>query len=364
MAAIPSLPYVWTDKPSKSIQLVQRVLNAGGSLTVNPVLDGVNYGVLIHSANAHGRAPAGKRLAWAPPERYGYRATIRLEDLPAWLNATLEPVPIPVTVPKGDPVVQDVAEVVHEPPLVAAARKQAHLVISALTREAQLRGYQVRPGAVPGQPKEFGFRRKQQIHFTVTVAGQHIALALRPDDAWTPGTDYPRNSYEPGKHFTLCVLNGEEHRQSGWPFVDLADAPTSLAQILQEIELRAAVAEAAEIARAEKARLRHVEWSKAMDLARHRWREQYLADVLRQQASDWQLSQSIGAYLSALDEVIPELEESGQSEAQRWHLWATGYRNALDPLHHGVTVPRDREATSEELKQFLEAGWSPHGPER
>ena len=99
-----------------------------------------------------------------------------------------------------------------------------------------------------------------------------------------------------------------------------------------------------------------------MEQARHAFRENHLAEILRDQAASWRLGRDLDQYLSAIEARISAIaSEQERDAAIEWLSWARAYRQNIDPLMKPLTVPATRKPSPEDRKPFLE-GWSPYAP--
>jgi len=123
-----------------------------------------------------------------------------------------------------------------------------------------------------------------------------------------------------------------------------------------EEERRLAAERAAEEARRE-AQERERAWHEHMRGARLRFREDFHASRLRDQARDWEDARRLAEYCDALG------AEHGRDERTRvWLEWARAFVTRLDPLASAPAMAEDPEPGPNELRPYLPAGAHPEGP--
>jgi len=166
----------------------------------------------------------------------------------------------------------------------------------------------------------------------------------------------------PSDRLTIKVTNGREYRQSVWSDGKQARLENLLAQVLQEVELRAEFEEqtrqAEERARAE----RRQKWEEQMERANRDLQENYRAEVLINSAKRWRQTLMLRAYLEALTEGANFLaDRDHRTAANEWIDWCRAYVSSTDPLAHKIAAPEPIQPTAERLAPFM-AGLSPYGP--
>jgi hypothetical protein len=133
-----------------------------------------------------------------------------------------------------------------------------------------------------------------------------------------------------------------------------------LGSVLAEVERRAGLDEAADVA-AEQAKVdRRHEWGEAIDAARARWTEDNYVRELDTQIAGWRRARDARAYAAA----ITQAATSGMTdELLRWVDWITAYADRVDPLLPLPEPPPPAEPRGDDLRPYL-GRWSPHGPDR
>ncbi|MCK9928829.1 hypothetical protein MXD62_16865 [Frankia sp. Mgl5] len=364
-------------KPSVSEQLVAAVIAAGGVLTIDTRADKTDYEARVKAANRWNKVPVGQQLVYQWADSSWRMREIRLEDLPAWRMAVLEPIPVPAMLHKAHPVVVALRDgEVIKGIKGATTRQRALRLVQALAAEATKRGYQVR--VAKNAESTYGRRgeRQPEADLTVTMDGQAVGMAIRQeiDRAKHTATEAemahygtlrfrwpPKYDETPTERLAIHVLGRFEHWQSEWsdrkgPLEDC------LARILQEIELRAAAAEEAWLAAEEAARERRRQWEAAMAKAKVDHREAHRAKVLEQQMVAWRHAGQLREYIVAMEERIASMDGAEAETAAEWLSWATEHVARVDPLGSRLAMPADPEPKPDELKLFL-GRWSPYGPE-
>ncbi|MFJ9899785.1 hypothetical protein ACIQPR_41270 [Streptomyces sp. NPDC091280] len=139
----------------------------------------------------------------------------------------------------------------------------------------------------------------------------------------------------------------------------------ALGTVLKEIEARAVENTKRKVDEERAEAEREVRWKAAMVEAREQAVQAQFAEVLREQAGDWQEAMLLRAYCDALDRRLMDVEgvdEADVEASRRWLGWARQYVQILDPLSRLPEMPKTREPAADDLKPYLK-GWSPYGPE-
>lgn len=156
---------------------------------------------------------------------------------------------------------------------------------------------------------------------------------------------------------------GRDGRQADFHDTKRTRLEERLPEILHELEVRAAEdhhrQQEAERQAADKRR----RWEQAIEQARHAFRENQLAEVLRAQVTNWRLGKDLDEYLPAMETRIAAIgSEHERDAAIEWLNWARTYRQSIDPLTKPLVIPTTRKPSPEDLKPFL-GGWSPYTPD-
>ncbi|MGF1425618.1 hypothetical protein [Kitasatospora sp. LaBMicrA B282] len=367
-----------TPKPERRTlgeQLIDDLIAAGGRLVVQH--DGgpgtPNWPARVNSAKRSGKLPAGKDIksGWA---KGGYE--IRLEDIPAWRLAIPDPVPIPERLTKPHSVFAALRDGKRTLNLTKPVLPRALRLIQAIVAEAEHRGHTVR--VIKQRTDRHGYQHAEsEDHFMVTAQGhpcgvritqlkertEHTASAKElADAARNSWVKIPRFDYFPGTRLGIAVSGGFVHRQSQWSDTDTEPLEDKLPQILQEIDLRGAAAEAKRHADQEAAHDRRRQWEAAVHRARHDYAEAYRIRALEQQELSWRRAAQLSEYLDAAQKRIESIHSAAEREAaQSWLRWIQGYVERLDPLNGVLCAPAIPDPRPSDLEPFLK-GWSPYGP--
>ncbi len=353
--------------------LVDEVCQAGGVLVV-PARQEDRYRRRVELA-IRGRHVPGDRILFL--ERRGRDASaVRLTPTPEWMTQRRAPVPVPATLRGVAPAVAQLRDDPERVPLARPARQQCLLIAQALTTEGARRGL-----AVSTSPERSGsggvvHRRHpllaltQQGHeFLVLVeeltdrvvhepTAQELRQAARP---WAPRL--PTHDHVPNGRIALLLQGGWQQGQSTWKRTTPEELPQTLADLLHEVDLRAAEAERTRIAREEAQARRQRDWQAAMTTARHWAVDAHRTAILDKQLDAWARVQRLDAYISKLSAAVAVLPDASQrTAAEPWLAWVRAHRDAVDPLLQPVAMPPDPGITPELLRPHL-GRWSPYGPE-
>ncbi len=356
-------------------QLIDDLVSAGGRLVVQQ--DGgpgtPNWPSRVSSAKRSGKLPAGKEISsgWA---RGGYE--IRLDDIPAWRLAVLDPVPVPERLSKPHPVVAALRDGERTLGLSKSVLPRALRLIQGIVAEAERRGHTIR--VVKQRTDRHGYEHAEsEDHFIVTVQGHphgvrltqlkertdHVAsakeLAEAARNSWMK---IPRFDYLLGSRLAIAISGGFVHRQSQWSDTDTEPLEDQLPEILQEIDLRGAAAEAKRRADQEAAHERRRLWEAAVRQARQDFAEAHRIRALEQQELAWRRAAQLSDYLHAARQRVEATHHVEQREAaQPWLSWVQRYVERLNPLNGELHMPAIPEPRPADLEPFLN-GWSPYGP--
>ncbi|WP_055410872.1 hypothetical protein [Frankia sp. ACN1ag] len=358
-------------------QLVAAVIAAGGVLTIDRQEDKTDYEARVKAANRLNKVPAGKQLVHRRTGPSWRTWEIWLEDLPAWRTAVLEPIHAPATLHKPHPVVVTLRDGEKIKRIKGVGTRQRALrLLQALAAEATKRGYHVRVARNASPTYSRRGEKEPEADLTVTKDGQDVGLAIRQEierakhtateaemaHYGTPRFRWPPKYDEtPTERLAIHVLGRFQHWQSEWSD-RTGPLEERLAQILQEIELRAEAAEADRLAIEAAARERRRQWEAAMARAKLDHREAFRAKVLEQQMAAWRHAGQLREYIAAMAERIGSMDDAEAKAATEWLAWATEHVARVDPLDSRLAMPPDPEPKPEDLKPFL-GRWSPYGPE-
>jgi hypothetical protein len=145
----------------------------------------------------------------------------------------------------------------------------------------------------------------------------------RPEERYS-FSRIPKYDYRPGARLTVKVTNGFPHRQSNWSDGTRQSVEGVLAQVMQEIELRA---ERAEQDRLKEERRRLEErrlWEVAMERAREDFAHSFRAETLMGQAKSWRLCRDLNGYVEAMRATVALLpNDATRSDAEAQTSWSS-----------------------------------------
>lgn len=362
-------------KLSPTEQLIADVTAAGGELHIDRSSDKTNYHLRVASAIRFNKVPDGKLLTLRQGRRWE-DLVVRLEDPPAWMNAELAPISVPPKLRAPHKVVADLAQDHEKLKLAAPVRNRALRLLHALATEAVGRGYRVQGAKNAARGYEQTDHTGGLVAISVNghiigldVAQQHDRIPHQPTaaehrraerDSWFRIATHDR---VPTSRLEIGVLGGREYRKSRWAdgTVPLDD---QLAQILQEVELRAAFKEEQRLAAERELAERQRQWEEATAAAVKRLRSAHRAEILMRQVDDWARAAQLDAFLDAMEAAIDRMADAeDEAAAREWLNWARRYRRQIDPLNHPLAMPADPKPSAENLKPYL-GGWSFYGPQR
>ncbi|UTX52089.1 hypothetical protein [Leucobacter aridicollis] len=303
---------------------------------------------------------------------------VRLHPLPEWRMRVLDPVPVPASLRGASEVVKNLRD--REDFEISASEKNRALRLAqALVAEAELRGHKAK--FIKPPPKDrWGYVQKHDRN------QGHLMLVLGPDEYRLSLFQISKNvehvlskteakraeqghwvqkwDVVPTERLGIRV---ETHGVSFWgsEWKDTADRPLedSLAQVLQELELRHEAEERSREA-AERARIeRQRRWEIAREQAVQELTDSHRAKELAEQAKRWKRAADIREYADAVEQrALAEPDDDARREALEWAQWAREYADRVDPLRQRLRLPETPKATEKALQPFM-GGWSAYGPE-
>jgi hypothetical protein len=202
----------------------------------------------------------------------------------------------------------------------------------------------------------------------VTIRGHEYRLRVSEEKVSTRSSfeDFPysrapgRTRYDSDATGRLQITSptyGRGGRPAIWADRRSWTLEEKLPDLLRELEVRAAEDDHRDAEAKRAADERQRQWELAMDAARTEFREQKLAEALRERVAAWRNAALAQDYLSDLEQRFGR-----SSESTEWIAWTRRYVNEiLDTLAQPPTMPETPEPTSDDLKPFLR-GLSPHGP--
>jgi hypothetical protein len=342
-----------------------------------PLSEADRYERLARAAARFKKAPDGMRVRVEQNWRER-KAWVILEALPNWMTATLKPIDVPTVLRQPSDVVVQL-RTREDLKLQQSERNRALRLIEALVREARSRGYTVAATKAP-RKNQWGYYDRDQDdagYVLITIGPDHFRLSISQEIEKTPhvpskaeqdraGRGYapPKFDIKPTPNLRISIEGNEAaFWRSFWSDNQATPLESSLAQILQELELRH---ERAENNRREATRQweeRKRQWEVARLTAIEQLIQSHRAKLLREQVQRWELANQIRAYVDSIESRLANLQPPVEREdAAVWIRWARDYAQGIDPLNWQLRMPDDPEPTHEALAPFMK-GWSPYGPD-
>lgn len=351
-------------------QMLADLIAAGGTLDVT---DGHGYYEgLVSAATRHGKVPEGKLLQVVAGRRWGERI-LRLMDEPAWMTATLAPIPIAERLTRPHPAVTALrSDREHRLRYKGDVRQRGLRLLDALAKEAARRGHTVTCPSIEQA------RRNQPGDLLIDISGHPHALHVTEDTDKVPHEPtqkelrnferwgYPRiPKYDkvPSGRLIITVNGGIPIRQSTFSETKTPDLSDRLPVLLQELELRAAAAEERRKAREREAEEKRRLWQQVHDEAIVVLRDHHRAAALTEQAEQWRQARALTEYVDAMETHIATLHGDEKTQAEEWLAWARAHLATSGPFNRPLTMPPDPQVTPKALKPFMR-GLSPYGPDR
>ena len=368
----PSPPTPRQANASVTQQLVDDVINAGGSLRVQQRhwgrSDGIDYEQRARIAQQHGKVPSGKRLI----TRYlDGELEIRLEDAIPGTDVPLGSVPVPRRVTNLHGVAAWFRDDTAKHLVSRAQLPRCVRIIHAIATEIERRGYAI---SNVGDPPKHSHRerwRNDDGHLIVTIRGHNYRLKVLEEKvsnrgvfdaetAYRRSVNYPqylsprtRAHYDAdatGRLQISCDGYGSRGgRAATWADRNSWTLDDKLPELLRELEIRAAEDDYHAIERQREAEEREGQREIAQAKAKQRFLEDHRARVLRQQVAAWQEARLVRDYLSLLEERYGDDPTSAE-----WIAWVRRYVDeSLDPLATPPSMPTEPEIKPEDLRPFL-----------
>lgn len=348
-------------------QMMRDLADAGGSLEVD---DSTHFRSLVASANRYGKVPDGKilRLRWTSSRK----AVVELVDQPAWMTATLEPIPIPATLAKPHPAIATLKADPTRLTFRMGVRGRALRLLNAIAQECERRGHQI-------QPNRMNQRSREHVgQLVVSIQGQDHSLQVVEQDDRVPHVPtarelrdqersswvkIPTHDHVPSSRLEIKIHGGFAVRGDTFADTKTLQLDDRLPTLIQELELRAEEAERGRLEREAEADRKREQWEQAREQAVLDLTEHHRGTVLIDQAERWANAQQVAAYLDALRSRVQRLTGEARTDAETWLAWATTFAETVDPVARLIAMPPDPTPTPEDLKPFMR-GLSPYGPDR
>lgn len=356
--------------------MIDELLRNDYRLEIDPS-EADRYERLARAAARFNKAPEGMQVRVERNWRER-KAWVILEALPNWMTANLEPIDVPTMLRQPSDVVVQL-RTREDLKIQQSERNRAWRLIEALLREARSRGYTVAATKAP-RKNHWGYYDRDEDdagHVVIAIGLDRYRLSISQEMEKTPhvptkseqartGYGYapPKFDLTPTPNLRITIEGNEAaFWRSFWSDNQGTPLEASLAQILQELELRR---ERAENNRREAERQweeRKRQWEAARVAAIEQLIQSHRAKVLQEQGQRWELANQIRAYVDAMESRLADhqpLEE--REDAAEWIRWARDYAQRINPLKSQLKMPDDPEPTHEALAPFMK-GWSPYGPD-
>lgn len=355
--------------PSRTDVMVQALVATPEGRMEIDYHESERYEHLIRSARRYRKLPDGKELRLEKDWRES-KAWVVLEDQPAWQQVILEPIPVPGQLRKPSDVVTELRN--REDFRIRQAEKSRALrLVEALVTESRRRGYRVEATRAP-RTDRWGYTDtdKEHGHIMITIKTdayrltmsqeqervKHVPTKAEEARGWSPRYDQVVT-----ERLRLTIEgNARPFRSSVWSDKPSRQLEDTLAEVLQEVELRADQAEQQRLDEIRQYEERKQQWEIARQAAVGKLNEAHRATVLANQLESWELAQRLKLYLAAIEEHLSVHPEQRQSAAE-WLEWIQGYVERINPLSSSLTMPPDPKPTSEALAPHMKP-WSPYGP--
>lgn len=360
-------------------RLVAQVIKAGGVLEVDTEDEETDYEQLITAARRAPNLPFGKQLRIRAVGPYGSdRSEIYLdEDFSVRIVAL--PVPVPQRVAAYHPAVAAYRADADRHEVSEASFGRASRILQALAAEAARRGYRVTNADRHQRQYVSDFRRSlTHGQIRITIGGFAYPVRIR-ELGRKGGAPLPYTAHQtlprwqavrhaeflPSGMLQLTIDSGYPRNRRPAEFKDTPKATVEdlLPTLLRELEIRAREDSRRQEQQEQQSAQKRLRWERAMEQARHEFREAGRIRELTRQLEAWRLAADLDGYLSAMRKQIRALtSDTERAAAENWLTWVSGYRGRIDPLRQSLRMPPDRKPSNEDLKPFLH-GWNPYGPD-
>lgn len=349
-------------------QMLADLAAAGGELRVDAALQG-QWENLAASATRYGKVPDGKLLKVEHGQTWTSRV-IRLVDKPDWMTVVLDPIPVSDQLRNPHPVVKAMRDDKDRLKMKSETRGRALRILDALAKAATERGYKVTPPTPQSgyrHPKGLAEITIQDHAYVIDIDELNVRTPHEPtktelrDKERYSWKTIPTHDSVPSGRLRLRILNGWHVRHDKFTDTKTIDLATRLPNIVQELELRAADAEARRLERRRQADERKQQWERVQADALAQAREQHRHQGLIRQIERWEEARRLDRYLDAVMPRIQDLTGEEREAADLWLAWAKSHRERLDPLNEPITLSADPEFGPADLQPFMR-GLSPYGP--
>lgn len=364
-------------QPSRTDLLVQKLIAAEDGRIEILRDERDSYEHLVRAAKRFKKVPEGQRIRIDWDYRQG-KTWVILEDLPEWMTVTLPPIDVPVALRQVSEVVEQLRNR-DDFSIRYKEKNRALRLMEALVREARRRGYKVEPTPEPRRDRwGYSYRDEDRGHISVSIGSQCYNLSVSQEIDKVPhvlskaeearavhGGWAPKHDEVPSTRLRITIEGKDApFWQSVWS--DKSDRPLedSLAQVLQEIELRHQREVEKRQREIKEYEERKVQWEAARRRASKQLIESHHASILIEQLENWELASRLREYLTAMEEHLgSDAGVDNAESAKQWVKWAQAFVEDINPLNADLSMPHNPSPTYEKLKPFME-GWSPYGPYR
>ncbi|GAB2566304.1 hypothetical protein [Leucobacter ruminantium] len=366
-----------TRKPGPTDAMMAALLAAADNRIEIEYDERRRYEQLAKTAERFNKIPEGMQVTVESHWREK-TAHVRLHPLPEWRMRVLDPVPVPASLRGASDVVKELRDR-EDFEIRSGEKNRALRLVQALVAEAELRGHKAK--FIEPPPKDrWGYVQKHDRN------QGHLMLVLGPDEYRLSIIQISKNvehvlskteakraeqglwvqkwDVVPTERLSIRIeTHGVKFWGSEWKDTADRSLEDSLAQILQELELRHEAEERSREA-AERARIeRQRRWEIAREQAVLALADSHRAELLAQQAKVWKKAAEIREYAATVeDRASSDQDEDARRDALEWAQWARDYADRIDPLRQRLSLPEPPEATEKALQPFM-GRWSAYGPE-
>lgn len=355
--------------------MIEELLQHDHRIAIDPS-EADRYERLARTAARFKKAPEGMRVRVERNWRER-KAWVILETLPSWMTAVLKPIAVPTMLRQPTDVVVQLRSR-EDLNIERSEQNRALRLMDALVRESRERGYTVAATKAP-QRDRWGYyvRDEDDVgHVLIDIGPDRFRLSIAQEREKTPHVPTRSEQARAGRGYAppqfdltptpnlRVTIEGKEVAfwRSFWSDNQGTPLEVSLAQILQELELRHERAEDNRREAVRQQEIRKRQWEAARVAAIEQLTQSHRANELTEQVQHWELANQIREYVLAMEaRLVDHLAPEERADAEAWIHWARDYAQRIDPLNAKLGMPTDPEPTHEALAPFMK-GWSPYGP--
>ena len=334
------------------------------------------YEHLVRTAERFKKIPDGMQITVSGDYRTR-TAHLTLHPLPVWRTRVLAPIPVQGAL-RGASAVVKALQTREDFEIRSSEKGRALRLAEALVSEAEHRKHKVAVTRArkknqwgyfdrnDDDPERFklalGLDEYRLSIFQVTEKREHVATKSELARAGR-GYALPKWDVVPTGKLGIRIENsGASFWGSSWTDRDDRPLEASLAQIMQELELRHDAA-AERRAEGERQRIeRQRQWEIAREKAVQELTDTHRAEVLASQVAKWREVASIRDYAGELEQrALAEVDDDKRTAMLGWVQWVHEYADRINPLRQPVRLPPPPEPTSAALQPFR-GSWSAYGP--